>query len=449
MKSIWHLLGQRKAAHDTEVTVMKLPYPETSQALEALHSGKILILVLNDLDVDAAQRFVNSLADTETVNSQARWLGEQTFLFAPNRQLTLAKQEQEPKLEFYQGESRQNREPEDAISALLNIFDNQQAEMPIRQKAAAILGTMGSGAVAAKPRLRKVLENSHQPMAIRQSAWQAFRQIESNAVATETTPLHLKLFQTWIEDVGESLIEMVLLPGGTFMMGSPETEKERSQDESPQHTVAIAPFSIGKYPVTQAQWRAVAALPPVARSLNPNPSSFQGHNLPVEQVSWYDAVEFCVRLSQKTGLQYRLPSEAEWEYACRAGTTTAFSDDITSSWANYDGRSTYGTEAPGIYRQQTTPVGSLGRVNAFGLSDLHGNVWEWCADHWHDNYRQAPTDGKVWLSKHEEQSRVVRGGSWYDLPRFCRSACRYGYKPSSSNNDLGFRIVCDGAGTPS
>ena len=444
MQSIRHLLGQIKTAHDLEVTVMKLPSPETSQALEALQSGKILILVLNELDADAAQRFVNSVADTGTID-EPQWLGEQTFLFAPGCPHSA---KQKPKREFCYGDAPKRGEPEDAISALLNIVDNQHAEVPIRQKAAAILGTMGAGAIAAKPRLLKVLENSHQPIPIRQSAWQAFREIESNAVAVATSPLHLKLFETWIEDVGD-ILEMVLLPGGTFMMGSPETEKERSQDESPQHTVAIAPFSIGKYPVTQSQWQAVAALTPVERSLHPNPSSFQGSHLPVEQVTWYDAVEFCARLSQKTGRQYRLPSEAEWEYACRAGTTTPFANNINSNVANYDGRSTYGSESPGAYRQQTTPVGSLGKVNAFGLSDLHGNVWEWCADHWHDNYQQAPTDGSVWLSKHEDHSRVVRGGSWYDQPRFCRSACRYGYKPSSKNNDLGFRIVCDGAGTPS
>ena len=442
MQSIRHLLGQPKTDNDLEVTVMKLPYPETSQALEALQSGKILILVLNELDADAAQQFVNSVADTGTIDGP-QWLGEQTFLLAPG---CLHSAKQKPTREFCHGESSQ-REPEDAISALLNIVDNQHAEVPIRQKAAAILGTMGAGAIAAKPRLLKVLENSHHPILIRQSAWQAFKEIESNIAAE--SPSDLKLFQTWIEDLGSILIEMVLLPGGTFMMGSPETEGERSQDESPQHTVAIAPFSMGKYPVTQSQWQAVAALTPVKRPLFLNPSSFQGSNLPVEQVTWHEAVEFCARLSRKTGRRYRLPSEAEWEYACRAGTTTPFSGKMTSERVNYDGRSTYGSESPGVYRQQTTPVGSLGGVNGFGLSDLHGNVWEWCADHWHDNYRQAPTDGSVWQSKHEDQSRVVRGGSWYDLPRFCRSACRYGYQPSSKNNDLGFRVVCDGAGTPS
>ncbi len=124
--------------------------------------------------------------------------------------------------------------------------------------------------------------------------------------------------QYFIEDLGDGIgLEMVLIPGGSFLMGSPEDELERNDDESPQHSVTIQPFCLGKYPVTQAQWKAVASLPQLNRELDPDPSEFKGENRPVEQVSWYDAVEFCDRLSQKTGRQYRLPSEAEWEYACQ------------------------------------------------------------------------------------------------------------------------------------
>jgi formylglycine-generating enzyme required for sulfatase activity len=149
---------------------------------------------------------------------------------------------------------------------------------------------------------------------------------------------------------------------------------------------------MGKFPVTQAQWRAVAALPKINTDLDPDPSYFNGANRPVEQVSWDEAMEFCRRLSKKTGRDYRLPSEAEWEYACRAGTNKPFhfGKRITSDLANYNGNSVYGNAPKGKYREETTPVGSLKVANAFGLYDMHGNVWEWCADGWHENYEGAP-----------------------------------------------------------
>lgn len=205
-----------------------------------------------------------------------------------------------------------------------------------------------------------------------------------------------KTAQYYVENLGKGIsLQMVLIPGGSFMMGSPEDELERSDSESPQHLVDIKQFCIGKYPVTQAQWQAVAALPQVNRELEPDPSYFKGANRPVEQVSWYDAVEFCDRLTSYTKRQYRLPSEAEWEYACRAGTTTPFhfGETITSELANYDANSTYGAGVKGTYREETTVVGSFQVANAFGLYDMHGQVWEWCLDDWHDNYEGAPTDG--------------------------------------------------------
>jgi formylglycine-generating enzyme required for sulfatase activity len=163
----------------------------------------------------------------------------------------------------------------------------------------------------------------------------------------------------------------------------------------------------------------------------------------VEQVSWDDAVEFCQRLSKHTGREYRLPSEAEWEYACRAGTTTPFhfGSTITPDLANYDGNYTYGAGPKGKYREQTTDVGSL-PPNALGLYDMHGNVWEWCLDHWHDTYEGAPTDGSAWLSSGESKLRLLRGGSWGSLPRNCRSALRYWYARVNQYYSLGFRLVC-------
>jgi formylglycine-generating enzyme required for sulfatase activity len=258
--------------------------------------------------------------------------------------------------------------------------------------------------------------------------------------------------QFFAENLGGGVIlEMVAIPGGTFLMGSPETEKGRDDDESPQHTVRVAPFFMAKYPVTQAQWRAVAAFPKINIDLKPDPSQFKGANRPVEQVNWHEAVEFCARLAKKTGKTYRLPSEAEWEYACRAGTTTPFhfGETITPDLANYDGNYPYASAPNGIWRkvqllltpQQTTDVGSF-PPNAFGLYDMHGNVWEWCADPWHDNYQGAPADGSVWESGGDQEiRRVHRGGSWVNSAVLCRSANRHRGSAGYRNGVLGFRAA--------
>ncbi|WP_442921664.1 formylglycine-generating enzyme family protein [Microcoleus sp. Aus8_D2] len=272
----------------------------------------------------------------------------------------------------------------------------------------------------------------------------------------------------FIEKLGNGVqLEMLHIPQGSFLMGSPENELERSNDEGPPHPVTVPAFFMGKYPVTQAQWKIVANLPQVNRELNPDPSCFKGVNRPVETVSWYDAVEFCARLSLETGKTYRLPSEAEWEYACRAGTNTPFhfGETITTDLANYNGNYTYAAGSKGIYREQTMPVGSFGVANAFGLYDMHGNVWEWCADPWHDSYDGAPGDGRVWdetcndnryqnsidLLVHTEakdnRTRLLRGGSWLVYPRNCRSAIRLNHAPDIVNFLNGFRVVCVAAWT--
>jgi len=241
------------------------------------------------------------------------------------------------------------------------------------------------------------------------------------------------------------ILEMVAIPGGTFMMGAPVEEKGSDNDERPQHEVTIQPFFMSKYPITQSQWRTVAALLRVNRYLNSNPSRFKGDNLPVESVSWYDVNEFCARLSRRTEIAYRLPSEAQWEYACRAGTTTPFyfGETITSELANYNPLLDYIRGLKGTYRQKTNPVGKF-PPNAFGLYDFHGNVWEWCADIWYENYQYAPPDGRVWQSTNENENhyRILRGGSWYYRPLVCRCALRGRGVPDGRTYDTGFRVVC-------
>ena len=219
-------------------------------------------------------------------------------------------------------------------------------------------------------------------------------------------------------------------------------------DESPQHPVTVPPFTMGKFEVTQAQWKAIASLPKVKIDLNVDPSKFKGSDRPVENVSWNDAIEFCDRLSAKTGKKYRLPSEAEWEYACRAGTTAPFNVGATLSadLANYDGTYTYGSGQKGTYRNETIAVGSFS-PNAFGLYDMHGNVWEWCADYYHTNYQGAPTDGSAWVEGGDRANRLLRGGSWDDDPWLCRSALRNRLGPDRRYDFIGFRVVCGSAWT--
>ncbi len=208
-------------------------------------------------------------------------------------------------------------------------------------------------------------------------------------------------------------LEMVSLPAGKFLMGSPDSDPDASNDEKPPHQVKVSSFAIGKYPITQAQYQAV---------MGTNPSHFKNNpQNPVEQVSWNDAQAFCQKLSQITGKTYRLPTESEWEYACRAGTTTTyyFGDDANQlgDYAWYDENS----------QDKTHPVGQK-KPNAWGLYDMSGNVWEWCKDDWHDSYAGA----------------LERGGSWCSYSYYCRSAFRNDdYRRAFRNHALGFRVVCD------
>ncbi len=262
------------------------------------------------------------------------------------------------------------------------------------------------------------------------------------------TPAEIGRAKAFKEPLGQDVsLEMVAIPRGTFMMGSPDSEIDRFSDEDPQHEVMVQTFFLGKYPITQAQWQAI---------MGNNPSHFKDDdNLPVDSVSWLDATDFCQKLSQETGRNYRLPTEAQWEYACRAGTKTPFhfGETISSEVVNYQAQDweyegktypgKYGSGQLGEYREKTTPVGSFSTANRFGLYDMHGNVWEWCLDRWHDSYEGAPIDGSAWLSDNQSPSYVARGGSWDNRPRFCRSATRNYNNPDSSNDVIGFRVMCE------
>jgi formylglycine-generating enzyme required for sulfatase activity len=238
-------------------------------------------------------------------------------------------------------------------------------------------------------------------------------------------------------------MELVYIAAGSFLMGSDSGEA----DEKPVHQVTISqPFYMGKYEVTQAQWRTV---------MGGNPSRFKGDNLPVEQVSWLEAQSFIQKLNAANdGFLYRLPTEAEWEYACRAGTTGDYAASLDSSawFGNNSGRQSF--DALGLWRtarssyamritenaNQTHATGEK-QANAFGLHDMHGNVWEWCQDRYHNNYNGAPADGSGWESGGDADARVLRGCSWASNGRNCRSAARAKNTTDDRNSNDGFRVV--------
>ncbi|NJP12453.1 MAG: SUMF1/EgtB/PvdO family nonheme iron enzyme [Leptolyngbyaceae cyanobacterium RU_5_1] len=353
--------------------------------------------------------------------------------------------------------------------SLLTLLTDPSEDPAVRRSVAESLGRMKAG----QTELLSILEDNHQSLPVRQGAARALSLI--GAPSGQPVPMlivelkaaqvitQVKSIPVWQEPLtAELTLDLVDIPGGEFLMGSPPDQVGRDWykhsypelegvDVEAQHRVTVQSFQISQFPITQAQWRCVAALPRMNRDLDPDPANFKGNDRPVEQVSWHDAIEFCDRLSQHTGKTYRLPSESEWEYACRAGTATPFhfGETLNPELANYDGNYTYGEGNTGEFRQKTTEVGSFGVVNAFGLSDMHGNVWEWCLDHWHPSYTDAPDDGSAWMtggdvgeaSLKETRYRLLRGGSWYNCPGNCRSANRYRYTPHDRDNVIGFRVL--------
>lgn len=244
----------------------------------------------------------------------------------------------------------------------------------------------------------------------------------------------------FVEELGEgSRLEMAVIPGGDFAMGSASANEPSRLSEQPVHRVRIRPFALGVFPITRDQWRRVSNFPEVAvplrRVLPGNATPEVEGLLPVDIVSWPEAVEFCERLRRHTKREYRLPSEAEWEYACRAGTVTKyhFGDGISLDVANYNN---------GITRPLSlTPVGSKQAPNRFGLHDMHGNVLEWNADRVHDSYVGAPSDGTAWTSGGSSESRVCRGGMYLWNADVARSASRIGSDVRGTFSGLGLRIA--------
>jgi formylglycine-generating enzyme required for sulfatase activity len=277
-----------------------------------------------------------------------------------------------------------------------------------------------------KPIIEGCLQKDRKQRWTAQQVLNALQPVQQAAVRMPVSPIPPIASPTpFTEKLANGIrLEMVSLPAGKFLMGSAE-----SNSEKPQHLVKVNSFAIGKYPVTQAQYQAV---------MGNNPSHWKNNpQNPVERVSWNDAQAFCEKLSQITGKTYRLPTEVEWEYACRAGTTTRyyFGDDANQlgDYAWYDGNS----------GGKTHPVGQK-KPNAWGLYDMSGNVWEWCEDDWHDSYKNAPEDGSAWIDNdnHSPPLKCPRGGSWYLNPNYCRSAYRYLKYRRDNGNDLGFRVVC-------
>ncbi|WP_346294097.1 formylglycine-generating enzyme family protein [Sphaerothrix gracilis] len=259
--------------------------------------------------------------------------------------------------------------------------------------------------------------------------------------ATENLTLHRYTCSNtgYVEKLGDGVtLTLMQIPAGEFLMGSASDDRNGQDNERPQHRVKVPRFFMGRTSVTQAQWRVVAGYERVDIDLDLAPSGFKGDDLPVERVSWYEATEFCKRLSKELSRrhspqsqpQYRLPSEAEWEYACRAATTTTyhFGDQIAENLANYDG----GLES----KVASYPA------NLWGLYDMHGNVWEWCEDDYHGSYDKAPTDGSAWIADKNTEYKIRRGGSWRYDPRNCRSAFRNDGTPAYRNYDIGFRVCC-------
>jgi len=391
-------------------------YPLDEHILKILKDYQQYILGLRDEDVASIELEITSVKEVEY-----------------QKQLQIQRQQEEEALQLQQ-----------QAKALSQLRLQQEAERLQRQREAEAAEQLRLQQEAEILQRQREAEAEKNKSGYQLKTFQfETAQINKNGTGIKRITKNAEYFT---QDLGNGVfLEMVHIPGGTFLMGSPESDESPISSESPQHQVTVPSFFMGKYPVTQKQWRLVAALPKVKIDLESDPSRFKGDNLPVECVSWNHTQEFCARLSLKTNQTYRLPSEAEWEYACRGGTTTPFyfGETISTELANYHGNYTYGGGAKGEYRGKTTEVGKF-PANPCGLYDMCGNVWEWCQDEWHGNYINAPTDGSAW-SNGSNNYMSLRGGSWVYVPHFCRSASRNyvnWVERGFIYDHVGFRVVC-------
>jgi eukaryotic-like serine/threonine-protein kinase len=335
----------------------------------------------------------------------------------------------------------------DRLSKSVQIVSSRGVVAPLDRAAfLKLLALGGFGAIGsfAVSQIVKQIEHQKAPQVIHFGSMTQPTTIEFNSVKLndsgdiiDTPRGRAQIFQ---EELGRDIfLTMVKIPAGRFLMGSPPGEPARTVKEQPQHQVSISEFYLGQTLVTQAQW---AAIFPDRQN-----GSIDNNLVPVHSINWLDAIDFCDRLSQKTGHNYRLPTESEWEYACRANTTTpfAYGDTITPSVVNYNGNCPYGQAPKGEFRQQVTPVAKF-PPNLFGLYDMHGNLWEWCLDEWFDDYRNSPSDGSAMGNlnlKDDRLFRVVRGGSWFSHAQICRTANRTGLFAAFRHSFYGMRVVCD------
>jgi formylglycine-generating enzyme required for sulfatase activity len=324
---------------------------------------------------------------------------------------------------------------------------------------------MGAGVAIAVPSIRRLMSKPSMRTVSFDTAT-----VDQKGIRNPPERYSVAVFTEALGPVGT--MDMVSVPGGSFTMGSPADEPQRQPNEGPQHHVTLAHFFIGASPVTQAQWSAVVMAHPgkVHRDLDPSPSFFKGIDLPVESIAWNQADEFCLRLAEITGRSYRLPSEAEWEYACRAGTVTPFNfgPTITPDLANYCGTGgavcgdsggksiasdvyndvkyqsgAYNQGPVGVFRASTTRPATF-PPNRFGLYDMHGNVWEYCLDKRAESYADTPRDGSAYLFGPRDSARLLRGGSWSHNPAICRSAYRDSIAPGEAGwqGRIGLRVAC-------
>ena len=337
----------------------------------------------------------------------------------------------------------------DKVDAERLAREQEQAERQARdQQAQAQVRAKAEAERLANEQAQQRKEPELQPLSVStavvvQEARQGWRGLLGPKWRIVKRPLQVQGYRERLAEGVE--LTMVQIPAGCFLMGSPFEEPQRHDNEGPLHQVQLQGFFMGQTPITQAQWQVVAGWQKLQRDLHSDPARFRGLHRPVECVLWEDAIEFCQRLSQRFGRTHTLPSEAQWEYACRAGTSTPFhfGTTLTPDLANYDGNYSYGDGPEGVDRHKTTAVASF-PANPWGLYDMHGNVWEWCLDQWHANYQGAPADGSAWLDSdvNKDNKRLLRGGSWYGEPRSCRSACRGYVRPVNRHGIIGFRVCC-------